>query len=119
MVVDKYEDEPVKEIDRDRFLLWQAYRREIQRAQLEEARLRAEIEEEMGAATAATIDGIKVITYRPKAGYSVTGILRDYPELAQHYLHTQKKETLDVQAFVKQHPDIAAKYQTREFREAS
>lgn len=119
MAVDKYEDEPTKEINRDRYLLWVAYRNEIKRAQVEEARLREEIEEEMGAATAATIDGTKVITYRPKAGYSVTGILRDYPELAQHYLHTTSKETLNVEAFVRQHPDIAAKYQTREFREAS
>ena len=116
--VDPHENEPKKEINKDKYLLLLAIREAIAQAQVKEKELVAEIKEEMGEATAATVDGATVLTYRYKQGWSTSGLIRDYPELVEHYMTMNVKRELDMYQFAAHHPDIAQKYQTREFREA-
>lgn len=117
MAVDPHDDELTQEISGDKYKLWQAFREAIKNAEAEEERLRKEIEAEMGQATAATVNGIKVITRRPKATYSRSGLMRDYPELVEHYIVTTVGRELDMAAFAAHHGEIAEKYRVYEFRE--
>ena len=118
MAVDPHQNEPTVEIDAEVYGQWLEVRAAIKEAQALETELRAEIEAQLGAATAATIGGKKVITYRPRAGWNTTGLLRDYRDLCEHYLTMEVKQRLDAYQFAAHHPEIAAKYQTRDFREA-
>lgn len=118
MAVDPHADEVKVEIDSDTYAQWMEVRAAIREAQLVEAELRARIEKQMGTATAATVGGRTVVTYRPRQGWSATGLMRDYPELCEHFMTMEVKQRLDVYQFAAHHPDIAAKYQTRDFREA-
>lgn len=118
MAVDPHADEASVEIDPDVYGQWMEVRAAIKEAQALETELRAQIEARLGTATAATIGGRKVITYRPRAGWNTTGLMRDYRDLCEHYLTMEVKQRLDAYQFAAHHPEIAAKYQTRDFREA-
>jgi hypothetical protein len=117
MAVDPHAEEKTVEIAADLYQQWLEVRELIKVGEAEEKRLRAEIEQALGDATAATVSGQKVITYRPKATYNTKGILRDYPELAEHFMTMRVENTFDAYQFAAHHPSIAEKYQTREFRE--
>lgn len=118
MAVDPHADEVTAEIDVDIYGQWLEIRAAIKEAQAVETELRQKIEAQLGSATAATVGGKKVITYRPRAGWNTTGLLRDYRDLCEHYLTMEVKQRLDAYQFAAHHPEIAAKYQTRDFREA-
>lgn len=118
MAVDPHANEPKVEIDTDIYGQWMEVRAAIKEAQAVEAELRAQIEKQMGNATAATVGGVTVITYRPRKGWNTKGLLRDHADLCEHYMTTSVDTRLDVYQFAAHHPDIAAMYQTRDFREA-
>lgn len=118
MAVDPHADEVTIEIDSDTYAQWMEIRAAIKEAELLEAQLREKIEAQMGVATAATIGGKKVITYRPRQGWNTKGLLRDYSELCEHFMTMEVKQRLDAYQFAAHHPEIAARYQTRDFREA-
>ncbi len=118
MAVDPHADEAKVEIDSDVYAQWMEVRAAIKEAQAVEAILRAKIEQQMGKATAATIGGRTVITYRPSKSWDSKGLLRDYPELAEHFMTMEVTRKLDVYQFAAHHPEIANQYQTRTFREA-
>lgn len=82
----------------------------------EAKRYRTMIEERLGSAFAATVNGEKVITYRPTSGYASSQIQKDYPELTQHYMRPATGEEFDLDLFVKAHPEIAEQYRIRSFR---
>lgn len=69
----------------------------------------------MGDAFAATVDGEKVYTHRPKSNYAEARLRRDYPEVTQHYVREKVVEEFDVDLFAKVHPEIAQKYRVRSF----
>lgn len=119
MAVDPHADEVKAEIDSDTYAQWVEIRAAIKEAEALEKELRAKIEAQMGEATAATIGGKTVITYRLTTGWNTKGILRDYPELAQHFMAMRVENSFDPYQFAAHHPEIATKYQTRSFREAS
>lgn len=113
----KYDDEPTREIDRDYYKLWREAKG-AEKAWKEEAeRLRALLEDQIGDTFAGTIDGVKVVTYRPGAGLATAAIRRDYPDLVRRFLRQEITEVLDVEAFSRAHPDVAERYRIRSFRE--
>jgi hypothetical protein len=76
---------------------------------------KGEILAAMGDAFAATIDGEKVYTHRPKSNYADARLRKDYPEMTQHYVRTKEVEVFDVTMFAKVHPEIAEQYRVRSF----
>jgi hypothetical protein len=115
-VPDKHDGEPSVEVQDGLFADWLAAKGKADAWKKEEARLRAELLEQLGDATAGTVYGNKVVTYRPKAVYAKAAIIRDYPDLAQHYMRPETTDVFDIDAFVRTHRDIAEKYRVREFR---
>lgn len=71
----------------------------------------------MGDASAGTVDGEKVVYYRPKDQYAVSRLEQDYPDLVAHYKTMKVEEVLDLAAFRAQHSDILEKYRVRAFVE--
>jgi hypothetical protein len=114
---DPYANEPTQEIDRDKFKLWQEARANAKAWTEEAERLRGELEAAMGDAFAATVDGRKVLTYRPGSAYAVRAIQRDYPDLVQHFLVRKQTWELDIARFAAEHPDVVERYRVRSFRE--
>lgn len=113
---DPHAGELTVEIDRDKYQLWQDAIAAA-KAWMEEAnRLRDELEATMGDAYAATVDGRKVITYRPKDQYAVTRLKADYPQLVEHFTRHKVEPFVDMVSFAASHPDIAEKYRVRAFR---
>lgn len=85
--------------------------------------LREEIIAEMKAAggsraNSATVRGVEVFTFNPKGSYRTGDLQKDYPDLAQTYIRATTVEKFDMDAFKADHPGIAERYQTLEFRRA-
>lgn len=115
MKFDKYASEPTAEIDRDVHAKWLEARKNAALWKVEEERLRAKLQADLGDATAGVIDGRKVLTHRPTSTYRVKDLLAQYPDLTQHYM-VAGPEVFDVTTFVARHPDIAEQFQSRSFR---
>lgn len=75
-----------------------------------------ELISQIGDATAGTVGGDKVFSYRPENRYAVARLQKEQWSLAQHFMTTKTVETLDVDAFGQHHPEIVSKYQVRSFR---
>lgn len=67
-------------------------------------------------AHAGLIDGRKLVTFRPQDNYAERQLIKDYPELTQHYMVTVEKEVFDLESFLRVHSDIAEEYRVRAFR---
>lgn len=103
------------EVDRDtRKLLDEAVAAQVAWSN-EVTRLKKKLQEEMGDATAALVDGHLVATWRPKDTWRKADLVRDYPDLTQHYMTTEVVTVFDVKRFAQVHPEIAVEYQTRAF----
>lgn len=99
--------------------LWAAYLAARTNAEAwgeQATKYRAQIEEVLGDTPAGTVDGVKVLTYRPTARVAEFGIKRDYPDLIQHFTRTREVEEFDVKAFASAYPELADKYRSRQFR---
>ena len=118
-VPDRHEDEPAKEIDRDYYRLWREAKGNAVAWETEAKRLRRLLEEQLGDAFAATIDGVKVLTYRPTATYATQAIIKDFPDLVRRFMRQEISEVLDVEAFRRAHPDVAERYRARSWREVT
>lgn len=70
----------------------------------------------IGRAAAATVDGVKVITYRPSNKWAEARIIKDHPDLAEHFMREVTREVFDIEAFKLRHPEIAEAYRVRQFR---
>lgn len=113
---DPHRDEPTRELDRETWRLWKQAQRNADGWQSEANRLRTKLLEQLGDAYAATVDGLKVFTYRPQDRYATTSLLKDYPALASHFMREKTQEVFDMEAFAKAHPEVADKYRVRSFR---
>ena len=113
---DPYETEPTKEIDRDKYQLWLDARAAVKAWQEEATRLATDLQESLQGMSAGTVDGKKVISYRYKDQYAVARLMKDYPDLTQHFMHTEEVKTLDLLRFVAANPEVANRYRVREFR---
>ncbi len=115
---DKHKDEPTQEISRDLYGNWLEARAAAAAWAKLEQRYREELEGQIGDAYAATIDGEKVISYRPASGYAEAALRRAYPELTQHYVHTITKaeEVFDMDLFARAFPEKADEFRIRPFK---
>lgn len=114
--IDNYKDEPVAEIDRDIYFAWLKAKADADRAKAEAERLRIKLEAMVGKAQAGTIDGIKVLTYRPVEKYREAALRGAYPALTDLYMTEKTVVEFDVAAFAKMHPDEAEQFRSRQFR---
>jgi hypothetical protein len=114
---DPHASEMTVELDQDKFKLLEEAKAQVQAWMKHYNRLKEELIEAMGDATAGTVDGEKVVYYRPKDQYAVSSLERDYPDLVEHFKKMTFKEVVDVEAFGAQHPEILTKYRVRAFVE--
>jgi len=112
---DPYAAEPATEIDPALYLKWKAAKEATDAWAKEAARLRAELEQQIGDAHAGMVEGIKVVTFRPVSKWMIGGLIKDYPELAEQYRRTEERVIFDLDRFRQVHPDIANQYQSRSF----
>lgn len=113
---DPHQDELTIEIDRDKHKLWLEAKANAQAWAAEAERLRKDLLESMHGMSAGTVDGIKVVAYRPKDQYAIGRLVKDYPDLTEHYMKPELTTALDIKAFAAAHPEVADKYRVREFR---
>jgi hypothetical protein len=43
-------------------------------------------------------------------------MIKDYPDLTQHFMQVEEVRSLDVQRFASANPEVASRYRVREFR---
>lgn len=103
------------ELDRDLYKLLEEAEAAVKAWADELDRLKRKVQEAMGEATAAVVDGRLVRTWRPKETWREKDLIKDYPDLTQHYLSTEVRTVFDVKRFAEVHADVAAQYQTRSF----
>lgn len=112
---DPHAGEPTAEIDPDTWTLLGQAKDSVDAWQKEFNRLKAKLIEELGDAYAATINGVKVASYRPQTRYAEARIIKDYPDLSVHFFRSQTENVFDMARFAEQHPDIAQRYRVRSF----
>jgi hypothetical protein len=115
---DPYADEPTAELDPDYVKLWREAEAAKKAWEKEAGRLRGILEDQLGHAHAGTINGEKVIYYRPQKNYAGQAIRRAYPELTEHFLKRVVVEEFQAEEFARAHPDLAEPYRVRSFRNA-
>lgn len=114
---DKNAAEPTVEIASDMWNLYHEYLANATAWMKLAEELKKKIIEQMGDAFAVLVDGEKVATYRPTAKIAETALIKDFPDLAQHYIKQETRDVFDVQAFARTYPEIAERYRVRSFRE--
>jgi hypothetical protein len=114
---DPYAGEMTAELDPDKFKLMEEAKAQIKAWTQHYNRLKTELIAALGDATAGTVNGEKVVYYRPKDQYAITRLEADYPDLVEHFKKMEFREVLDVEAFGSQHPDILDRYRVRAFVE--
>jgi len=114
---DPYANEKTVELDPERVKLLNEAKDAIRRWTEFYSKLKKELMDELGDAHAGTIDGEKVIYYRPKDQWAVSTLKRDYPDLVEHFMRTETVEVLDLEAFRAKHPNVAERYRVRAFVE--
>lgn len=110
---DPHAGELTVEVDHDTYKLLQEAKANTAAWAAEAARLSDKLREEMGDAYAATIDGVKVYTNRPKDQYAEARLIRDYPDLTEHFFTSKLQRVFDLDAFKAKFPDLAAQYRVR------
>jgi hypothetical protein len=113
---DRHANEPTVELDQDLYKYYLEAVDAVDRWEKELKRRRARLEEQLGANFAGTVNGVKVITYRPTAKYAEARLIKDFPDLTSHFFRTVVKEEFQIQDFATSHPEIADQYRTRSFR---
>lgn len=113
---DKYADEPTQDLDPDKVTLWRNAQDAANRWQEHADALKRDLIEAMGTAHAGLIDGQKVLTYRPTKKIAEASLIKEYPDLVNHYMVERRRLELDLEAFQRQHQDVAEKYRVRQFR---
>lgn len=116
-IPDPYANEPTTEVDPDLYEQYQKAKIAVKlwTEQLED--LKRKLQDSLGDAHAGTVDGRKVVSYRPQDRYASARIIKDYPDLVTHYFRITAKQEFQVDHFVSQHPDIAEQYRIRAFVE--
>lgn len=110
---DKHANEPTIEVDADIYKALLEAKQAVDAWTKEYNRLKARMQESIGSAYAATVNGEKVLTYRPKESYAQASLIKDYPDLTQHYFELQVENTFNMAKFSQDHPEIAEKYRVR------
>lgn len=114
---DKHQDEPTVEVDANVYKLWVEAEHNAKQWKRIADGYRATLEQDIGDRFAATVDGVKVVTYRPSEGYAGARIQKDYPDLTAHFVRHEMVSKFDVDLFARVHPEIAEQYRIRSFRQ--
>jgi hypothetical protein len=118
MAYDKNKDEPTAEVDSVAYRRWRVAEDAIKQWKIESELAQAELKRQVGDAHAGTIDGKKVIYYRPIATYRQKDLLAENADLASHYF-VPGPDVFQMERFAAMHPEIADKYRSRAFKDAS
>ena len=118
MAFDQYTDEPTVEIDANLLTAWRAAKSAIVQWEAEEKRLRELLEKQLGDAHAGLVNGEKAIYFRPIKTYRQKALLAEHADLASHYF-VPGPEVFQMDRFAKAFPEIADKYRSRAFKDAS
>ena len=110
---DPHADEPTVEIDQDTWKLFLEAKAAEKAWAAEKNRLYKRLVAEVGDAYAMTVNGEKVALYRPRSNYAEARIIKDYPDLTQHFFEYQTNSVFNMAKFAEQHPDIAEQYRVR------
>lgn len=113
---DKYANEPTVELPEDKVVAWKAADDAAKRWQEHADALKKELIELIGSAHAVMVDDKKLITYRPSQKYAESRLIKDYPDLTQHFINEKVRLEFDLESFIRRHQAIADKYQVRQFR---
>lgn len=105
------------EIDRDDWKLLTEAENNAAAWTEEVNRLRKKLQEAAGDATALLVDGRLVRTWRRKEVWRESALIKDYPDLTQHYMSVEEVTRFNARRFAEVHPEIAIQYQTRSFNE--
>lgn len=116
---DPYAHEPTKELNPDKVRLFKAARDAVAKWTAELERLKKELQAELDGAHAGTVDGVKVVTYRPQDRYAVARLVKDNPDITEHFWKHEVVRQFDVDTFTAQHPEIADAYRIRAFNEVT
>lgn len=92
---------------------------DINQAIAHRERIRKAIQERMGEATLAKVNGVGKYTYNYKQAWRTSELLDEHRPLCVPFFSEKKVVEFDVKAFAAKHPQIARQYQTREFRTVS
>lgn len=114
---DPHANEPTVELDRNQVKLLNEAKAQIIAWTKHYNKLKTELMASLGDAYAGTVDGEKVVYYRPKDQYAITRLESDYPDLVEHFQKAEYREVLDVEAFGQAHPEILDRYRVRAFVE--
>lgn len=115
-VPDVHANEPTVELDRELVRRWREASDNAARWKAIANREREILEKQLGDFYAGTVDGHKVITFRPSDKWAGAEIVKQFPDLTQHFMRHEVKEVFDVDAFRYAHPDIAEQFRVRQFR---
>lgn len=110
---DPHAGEPTREVNADLVARLDAAKDAVKRWSAEVVRLSTRLREEMGDAYAATVEGVKVYSYRPQDNYAVARLQKDYPDLTQHFMRHEMTVRLDIDLFARAHPEIAEQYRIK------
>jgi len=110
---DKHANEPTVEIQASLFQEMMEAKTSVEAWTKRYNELKAEMTALIGDAYAATLDGVKVLTYRPKATYAESRLRQDFPDLTQHFVELKAQDVFNMDKFREAHPDIAEKYRIR------
>lgn len=112
MPSEKRAKDPTKEVDRDLYFRWLRAKAEADKAKAYAEELGVQLVQSLGSAYAGTIDGIEVVSHRPRDQYRVSELRAAHPDLADQFL-VDGPQVLDMAAFARAFPEIAARYQSR------
>lgn len=113
---DPHAHEMTVELDENLFARWKTAKGNTEAWDRETKRLRDLLEKQLGDAFAGTVEGEKVLTYRPSQKWAVERIRTDHPDLSRHFMRTKETEYFDIESFVRMYPEVADLYRVRQFR---
>ena len=116
MKPDPYADESVADLDPVTHSLYLEAVENAKSWAIEANRLKAELYSQLGDADAGLIDGRKLITHRPIGAYAEARLIKDNPDLTAIYFEIQAEQRFNFERFKRNHPEVAEKYRTRQFR---
>lgn len=77
--------------------------------------LKKQLVKGIGNAEEATIGGVLMYTYAKTGSYAWAKFAEEHGEIADKYRIVVQKEGLDTEAILRDHPNLVADYQSRQF----
>lgn len=109
-------NEEAVQLDPALVIQWRELEQKAAEFKKEADRVKALLMQQLGDATAGKVGDDKVITYRFSDAWATSRLVKDNPELTQHFFRVVQKDVFDLEAFKLRHPDIANQYRIRAFK---